>query len=164
VAVRAFPIGVERTNLNAVMDAAKQSGIFLNPDDVAVKPFKSTADIIALGEQWGDLFKIDQYDGALLGDDIVAVGFARSLNRRGVRVPEQLQVVSLWNRGNPLQLALPFARFEVNVKQWVRRCLQTLDGLVERQGAIPPHVYLNLEGPVASHVAPLPPALEEVVC
>lgn len=164
VAVRAFPIGVERTNLNAVLDAAKQAGIPMEPNDVAVKPFKSTADIIALGEQWGGRFDVSQYDGVLLGDDIVAVGFARSLNRRGVRVPEQLLVATLWNRGNPLQLALPFARFEVNVEQWVRRCLQTLDGLVERQDAIHPHMYLKLEGPVATQSAPLSTALEEVVC
>lgn len=164
VAVRAFPIGVERTNLNAVLDSAKQAGIQMEADDVAVKPFKSTADIIALGEQWGEIFDIGQYDGVLLGDDIVAVGFARSLNRRGVRVPEQLQVATLWNRGNPLQLALPFTRFEVNVGQWVRRCLETLDGLVERQEANHPHVYLKLEGPVAPQSAPLSPTMEEAVC
>ncbi|MCC6424707.1 MAG: GntR family transcriptional regulator [Phycisphaerales bacterium] len=164
VAVRAFPINVERTNLNILLDAATQAGIRMEPDDVAVKPFKSTADIIALGEHWGEHFDIDRYDGVLLGDDIVAVGFARSLNLRNVRVPGQLQVATLWNRGNPLQLAMPFTRFEVNVELWVRRGLETLHGLIEHQDTVQHHIYVKLEGPVESMPALLSPAMEGAVC
>jgi DNA-binding LacI/PurR family transcriptional regulator len=82
-----------------------------------------------------------------LGDDILAVGFTRGLLRRGLRVPEDLRLVTMWNRGSPLSLALPAARFEVNVEKLAGHSIRMLDDLIGGRQIERPHVYVKMEEP-----------------
>jgi DNA-binding LacI/PurR family transcriptional regulator len=132
----------------AMLRAAQAEGVLLEPEDMIAGLLASTAKALVLGEEWGAAFDLDKYDGVLIGDDIVAVGFARSLRRRKARVPEELHVATMWNRGNPMSLALPFVRFEVDVGKWARRSVEMLDALIEGHEVDESHVYVKLGGPV----------------
>ncbi len=169
IALVGTPITPHFLPIQEVLEAAREQGVPMEPDDIVWTPLKSAAPstaYIALGEQWGRDFDLNRYDGVLIADDIVAVGFATALARRNVRVPRQLRVATMWNRGNPLSLALPFARFEVNVEQWARRSVGMLDDLIEHGGSRNrrPHVYLKLEGPVEPAALQAPHFMEATPC
>jgi DNA-binding LacI/PurR family transcriptional regulator len=148
----------------AILRAAEAESVLLKPEDMIAGLLGSTAKALVLGEQWGAEFDLDTYDGALIGDDIVAVGFARGLRRRKARVPEELHVATMWNRGNPMSLALPFVRFEVDVGKWAQRSVAMLDALIEGREVDESHVYVKLGGPVEPETLAASQFMEALSC
>jgi hypothetical protein len=53
----------------------------------------------------------------------------------------------MWNRGSPLSLALPAARFELSSETLTKRCIQLLDELIESGQNTRPHVSVQMEDP-----------------
>jgi DNA-binding LacI/PurR family transcriptional regulator len=147
-----------------VMELAEREGLVLRPRDIFAAPLDSTASAIAFGEELGRTFDLDRYDAALLCDDIVALGFARGLWGRKVTVPQQLHVATMWNRGNPLSLMLPFVRFDADGRQWARRSVEMLDTLIQGCQVQHPHQYMKLEGPIESQAPRAPQFMEAIAC
>jgi DNA-binding LacI/PurR family transcriptional regulator len=140
-----FSTDVETLSVETLLAAAAAEGMRLSAEDVPEILLDDVA--AARGEGLAARFDLDRYDGAVLADDILAVGFTRGLLRRGVKIPDDLRLVTMWNRDNPLSLALPAARFEVNVEELARRSIGMLNDLIEERRVERPHVYVKMEEP-----------------
>lgn len=145
IALIGFSTDVEAFSTKALLAAAREEGADLTAEDVITPP--ADRPMAARGENAARDFDLGRYDGAVLADDIMAVGFTRGLRRRNARVPEDLRLVTYWNRGNPLALALPATRYEMDMQAWARRSIRMLDDVIEGNPIHHPHVYLKVEDP-----------------
>ncbi len=96
---------------------------------------------------------LDELDGLIVADDVMALGVDKRLSELKVNVPVDLTVATFWNRGSRLELALPFERFEMDVQKLARLSLQLVQDAIEGQRINEPHMKIVpvLEaGPTAS--------------
>ncbi|MCC6424030.1 MAG: GntR family transcriptional regulator [Phycisphaerales bacterium] len=137
-----YSLDIEGTHLEDLFKIAEANGLKVVAEDVKC-PIGD--DWIERGLQMGRQLDLSKYDGAIVADDIIAVGFTRALARRGVRVPEDLRVITMWNRGSPLALALPAVRFDVNIEEMARQSVRMLDQMIEGRAVVLPRLLLKLE-------------------
>jgi DNA-binding LacI/PurR family transcriptional regulator len=80
-----------------------------------------------------------EIDGLIVEDDIMALGVDRKLCEAGIRVPGDLVVTALWNKGSRLRLTLPFERFEVNTAEQVEIAMQIMQDAINGLRIAQPH-------------------------
>lgn len=161
VALVGFSIDVEGMHLEDLIQIARANGLTLAPDDVK---HALQDNWIERGLQVGRELDLSIYDGAILADDIFAVGFTRALARRGVRVPEDLRLLTMWNRGSQLSLSLPAVRYEVNLEEMARQGVRMLDQMIEGRTLQRPRILLKMEEPAESAgiYAPMPESESDI--
>ncbi|MCC7350166.1 MAG: GntR family transcriptional regulator [Phycisphaerales bacterium] len=152
VALVGFSTDVEGIHVDDLIKIAGANGLSLSAADVKVTWQDNW---VERGLQLGRGLDLSAYDGAIIADDIIAMGFTRALSGRGVRVPEDLRLITMWNRGSPLSLALPAVRYEVNLEEMARQGVWMLDQLIDGRPVARPQVLLKLEESTASAANPL---------
>jgi DNA-binding LacI/PurR family transcriptional regulator len=88
----------------------------------------------------------------IVGDDVAMRAVALALIQRGVRVPEDLLVMTLANEGVPVLHGIPVARYEFSPAENARVALQLLDRRMngdpvpERPVRLPGRIVENVNG------------------
>lgn len=144
VALVGFSTDIEGMHVDELTRIASENGLAMAPTDVKGALQDNW---IERGMQMGRDLDLSKYDGVILADDVIAVGFIRALARRGVRVPEDLRILTMWNRGSPLSLSLPALRYEVNLEEMARQSMRMLDQMIDGRRIALPQVLLKLEEP-----------------
>jgi len=145
VALVGFSTDVEGMHVDGLIQAARANGLALTPDDVKTGKEDNW---IERGLRMGRELDLSHYDGVIMADDIIAVGLTRALARRGVRVPEDLRLLTMWNRGSPLSLSLPAVRYEVNLEEMARQGMRMLDQMIDGRLDVRRQILVKLEEPM----------------
>jgi DNA-binding LacI/PurR family transcriptional regulator len=85
---------------------------------------------------------VDQLDGLIVMDDVMAMGVDRRLRELGIDVPGDLMACTFWNRGSHLRLSLPFERFEFDVEEQARQSMKLLWKAMNGRRIPEPHLKL----------------------
>ncbi|MCC7351238.1 MAG: GntR family transcriptional regulator [Phycisphaerales bacterium] len=142
-----FSTGIERTSVQNLLRIAAGEGLEMAAEDVKTYEGTYQGDWRDLGVLMARTINLSEYDGVVLADDILAVGFTRELAQRGVRTPQDIQLATTWNQNSPHSLSLDAMRFEVNAKRLAQRSVEMLDDLIDNRPVEHPHVYMKLEQP-----------------
>jgi DNA-binding LacI/PurR family transcriptional regulator len=97
---------------------------------------------------------LDEIDGLIVEDDVMALGVARRLRETNVRIPGDLVVTTTWNRGSRLELPMSFERFELDVAEQARTGLHLMEDAINGQRIDQPHIKLmSVHQPAAAPAA-----------
>jgi len=85
---------------------------------------------------------LDELDGLIVQDDIMATGVDRRLCEVGACVSKDLLVATLWNHGSRLRLTLPFERFEADTSKQAQLALGLMQDAISGQRIPKPHLMI----------------------
>jgi DNA-binding transcriptional regulator YhcF (GntR family) len=145
IALIGFSTGIQNTSVEKLLDIAAGEGLEMTAEDIIGVEGHLSGDWRAVGARMARNIDLSAYDGVVLADDIIAVGFTREMARQGVRVPEDIHLATLWNQDSPHSLSRNATRYIVNTKQLAQRSVEVLDDLIESHSIEHPHVYMKLE-------------------
>ncbi len=86
--------------------------------------------------------QLEQLDSLVVADDVMAQGVERYLIEKGVVVPEQLMVVTHWNKDNIQSLTLDFTKFELDTDNMIQQALNLLDDAISGHRIEQPHIHV----------------------
>lgn len=94
------------------------------------------------GYEAASAMPLNQIDGLIVQDDVMATGVDRRLREMNVRVPDDLLAVTLWNRGSRLRLSLPFDRFEADINRQVELALGLMQDAINGRRIVERHLKI----------------------
>ena len=131
--------------LESFYSAFSAAGVQANPQWI-----RHSLTPCAPGAGWEELRAIwvssrEKPDGLFIGDDNLFPGAAMAICQLGIRVPEDLSVVTHWNKGSPMAVPFPVARLRFDPDHYVRVLGEMLIKLVRREPVANPHVAILCE-------------------
>jgi DNA-binding LacI/PurR family transcriptional regulator len=110
-------------------------------------------------EQFRELWtaRSEKPDGLVITDDILSLDVTMAMLEMGIRIPDQLMVVTHANKGSEIRYPFRVARIEVDPDAYARVLGEMLLRLIRRERVAEPNVYL----PFRSEQTEEPPSHSE---
>ncbi len=139
------PLGGRLPHTEGFQAAMAAAGLELNPDWT-----RHDSHPCAPGAGWEEFRAIwingrTKPNGLLICDDNLFPGAAMAILQLGIRVPEDLLVVTHWNKGSPMAVPFPVTKLQFAPDHHARVMGEMLIKLVRREPVANHHVVLSCE-------------------
>ena len=124
---------LQTDSLRIISELAAMHGLECRPEWM---PFQVPDGTSGVTEQDGyDLFmqlwkQSEKPDSVIVVDDVLCKGVLRAVLQLGVKLPEDIQLITYANKGVPLPFHKPVTRIEFDVEAQAERAVEMMDGLV----------------------------------
>jgi len=125
--------GIDRLTNPVFASALAERGLKPNPRWVRASVHPSVP-----GAGWEQLHKIwsagkEKPDGLVVTDDVLFRDVAMGILESGIRVPEQLQVITHTNRGSRVTCPFPFAALEIDPQEYAEELAAMLIRMMNKE-------------------------------
>ena len=132
VIVKSPPGQIAGTEL--VLQILDSHGFSTDPELVVARPASMEG-----GYDAATSLAIDEIDGLIVTDDVMALGVDRQLTERGID-PQRLSLATHWQAGSQFHLNLPFLRFEIDTAVLVRSGIALMNDAINGRRIAEPHL------------------------